>query len=261
MADGRVTARRRGGPAGGTDAATGPSLGGALRLGATDFFFNSWRIVPLNVLWGVVFLIALGLAVFVHPLAALTVLILTAIPLAGLARLGSRATRGVSVDFADAWEPIRARPRAVLVAGTGFVVVIVILTLNLIFGFALGNALGWAFATAAGWGLVTAISLGFTLWPLLTDPERDTAPSRAIVRLAGLLVLAHPFRIAALALILGVLLVISAVALAALVSVSVGFVMLVAARYVLPAADRLEARLVDLGRLEAMRVPIELDDD
>jgi hypothetical protein len=254
-----VTARRGGGPAV-ADVAAGPSLGGALRLGATDFFFNSWRIVPLNVLWGVVFLVALGLAVFVHPLAALPVLVLTAIPLAGLARLGSRATRGVSVDFADAWQPIRARPRAVLVAGTGFVLAMVILTLNLLFGFALGNALGWAFATAAGWGLVTAISLGFTVWPLLTDPERDTAPSPAIVRLAGLLVLAHPFRIAALALILGVLLVISAVALAALVSVSVGFAMLVAARYVLPAADRLEARLVALGRLAPLRVPTDPDE-
>jgi hypothetical protein len=238
----------------------GPSLVGALRAAAGDFFYNSWRVVPLNVLWGVLFLVALGLAILVHPLAAVPVLVPTAIPLAGLARFGGRATRGMGIDFGAAWEPIRARPRAVLVAGLAFVLAVALFTLNLLAGFALGHALGWAFATAAAWGLLTTIGLGYAFWPLLTDPQRDTAGSMAIARLAGLLVLAHPFRIAGLTVVLTALLAVSTVAFAALVSVSVGFAMLVAARYVLPAADRLEARLVALDRLEPLRVEPEEDE-
>ncbi|HEU4571888.1 MAG TPA: hypothetical protein VFR93_04320, partial [Candidatus Limnocylindrales bacterium] len=64
----------------------------------------------------------------------------------------------------------------------------------------------------------------------------------------GLLVLAHPFRLGVLALVAGVLLVVSAVLFAALVTVSLAFVALLAARYLLPAADRLEARLDGIVR-------------
>jgi hypothetical protein len=238
----------------------GPSLGGALRAAGADFFYNSWRVVPLNVVWGIAFLVALAATIAVHPVAGMLVVIVTAIPLAGLARLGGRATRGLDVNFSDAWEPIRQRPRAVLLAGLGFPLALTLFTVNVLFGFAMGNAIGWAFATAAGWGLVTTVGLGFTFWPLLADPERDTAASRDIVRLSGLLVLAHPFRIAALSAVLVVLLAASTVAFAALISVSVGYAMLVAARYVPPAADRLEARLVAVGRLAPLRVPTDPDE-
>ena len=159
--------------------------------------------MPLNVVWGVLLMLALGLVVSRYPLGALALVVVTAIPLAGLARLAGRATRGLDVNLSDGWEPIRTRPRAVMIAGAGFMVATVILTLNLLAGFALGNAVGGAFATAAGWGLVTAVSLGFAFWTLLTDPKRDTASGREIARLAALLVLAYPFRIGALAVILG----------------------------------------------------------
>lgn len=239
---------------------SGPSLGCALRDAGADFFYNSWRVVPLNVVWGIVFLVALAATIAIHPVAGLLVVTVTAIPLAGLARLGGQATRGLDVNFSDSWEPIRQRPRAVVLAGVGFTLAVTVFTLNLIAGFAVGNALGWAFATAAGWGIVTTIGLGFTFWPLLTDPERDTAPSREIARLAALLVVAHPFRIAALSAVLVVLLAASTVAFAALISVSVGYAMLAAARYVLPAADRLEARLVAIGRIPPLRVATDPDE-
>jgi hypothetical protein len=218
-------------------------------------------VVPLNLIWGGLFLVALGAVVFGYPLVALPLLVLTAVPLAGLARLAGRATRGLDVNLSDGWQPIRTRRSAVLLAGAGFVVAVVIFTLNLITGFALGNALGWAFATAAGWGLVMTVSVGFTFWPLLTDPERDGGPARAIARLAALLVLAFPFRIGALALLLTALLAVSTVLFAALVSISVAFALMIAARYVLPAADRLEASLVAAGRMDPMRIPSELDED
>ena len=66
---------------------------------------------------------------------------------------------------------------------------------------------------------------------------------RERVRLAGLLVLAHPGRMGALSALLVVVLAVSTVIVAAVLTVSVGFAALVACRYVLPAADRLEARL------------------
>jgi hypothetical protein len=68
-------------------------------------------------------------------------------------------------------------------------------------------------------------------------------PARERLRLAALLVLAHPVRVVGLGLVLAALIVISVVAVVALLTVSVAFAALVATRYVLPAADRLEARL------------------
>ena len=101
----------------------------------------------------------------------------------------------------------------------------------------------WAIATAAFWGLAILVALGFALWPIAVDPERAGMAWRARVRLAGLLVLAHPGRMGVLSILLVILLAISTVIVAAVLTVSIGFSALVACRYVLPAADRLEARL------------------
>ena len=87
---------------------------------------------------------------------------------------------------------------------------------------------------------------------ILLDPAR--AECRVLVRLrtAGLLVLAFPVRLAALGGLLAVVVLASAVAVAALLSVSVAFAALVVTRFTLPAADRLEAGRCH--RLSARRV-------
>jgi hypothetical protein len=79
-------------------------------------------------------------------------------------------------------------------------------------------------------------------WPLVMDPLREGQPLRARLRLAVILVLAHPLRMGALALVLAAFLAASAVLAAALITVSVAYCALVAAHFVLPAADRLEGR-------------------
>ena len=109
--------------------------------------------------------------------------------------------------------------------------------------------LGWALATFAAWALVTAWLAGLAFWPILVDPVRDHEPVRRRVRLAGLLVVAYPVRLGALGIVLTVISLLSAIAFAALVTVSVSYVALVACRYVLPASDRLETRLTgrDVG--------------
>ncbi len=63
------------------------------------------------------------------------------------------------------------------------------------------------------------------------------------IRIAGLLVIAFPMRFAALGLALAAILLASTLATIALATIGVAFSALVATRYVLPAADRLEARL------------------
>jgi hypothetical protein len=103
--------------------------------------------------------------------------------------------------------------------------------------------LGVALATLAAWGLLVAAAVAVAFWPLLVDPARADRPVRDRLRLAGLVVVAYPLRVAALVIVLAVVGLASFVAFAALVTISVAYSALVACRWVLPAADRLEARL------------------
>ena len=209
----------------------------------TDLFYNSWRIVPANVVVAVVLLVVLAVLVLVGPVVAAVVAIPVALPLAGLFRLGALATRSQDVNLSDALDPLREDPWRVLLAGAAFAAATLVMATNVLFGFVMGTVLGWAVATLALWGLLATLAFGFAFWPLAVDPRRAAVPWRARARLAALLVLAHPLRLGAMTILLLVLLVVSTIAIAALLTVSVGFVALVACRYVLPAADRLEARL------------------
>ena len=91
--------------------------------------------------------------------------------------------------------------------------------------------------------MVATWLVAWTTWPILLDPSRSGRPVRERLRLAGLLVLAHPVRIAGLGVVLATFLIASTVAIVALAAISVSLSALLASRFVLPAADRLEARL------------------
>jgi uncharacterized membrane protein YesL len=218
-----------------------PSLRSALRAALTDFYFHSWRLLPANVLWTAVLLILVGLAILMPPL--LVLLPLAALPLAGIFRIATRIVRGRSVSFWDGMSAWRGEIRPALMLGAGLLVATTVLGFNLVTGILSDTLPGWAFATLAFWGLVGTWLFAWVAWPILLDPDRATQTVRERLRLAALLVLAHPVRVGALGLVLAVLLVVSTIAIVALVTVSVGFSALVASRYVLPAADRLEARL------------------
>jgi hypothetical protein len=118
---------------------------------------------------------------------------------------------------------------------------------NLLGGLQNADLLGWAFATLAAWGLLIGWLWVLCLWPLLTDPRREAWGLRDAARGAGYLLVAHPLRIALLGFVIALILLVSTIAVAALVAISVAFVALLACRYVLPAADRLEARLAAAG--------------
>ena len=218
-----------------------PSLRSALRAALTDFYFHSWRLLPANVLWTAVLLILVGLAILLPPL--LILLPLAALPLAGIFRIATRIVRGRSVSFWDGMSAWRGEIRPALLLGAGVLVATTVLGFNLVTGILSDTLPGWAFATLAFWGLVGTWLFAWVAWPILLDPERATQTVRERLRLAALLVLAHPVRVGGLGVVLAVLLVVSTIAVVALVTVSVGFSALVASRYVLPAADRLEARL------------------
>ena len=118
-----------------------------------------------------------------------------------------------------------------------------VLATNVVTGLLVGGILPWMVSTAAAWGLLATVVLGFAYWPLAVDPARAGIRPIARLRLAALLAFAHPVRLGALALVLLVILAASTVVFAALVTVSVALCAFISCRYVLPAADRLEARL------------------
>ena len=234
MDDGRARATPAGEPA-------APSVSGAIRMAAQDAYYHSWRLVPANVVWSVVALSIVALAVIVPP--AILLLPLLALPIAGIFRVTTRIVRGEAVSFWDAIDAWRTNALATIGIGAGFVATTFVLGFNVVSGLASSSPLGWGLATLAGWGLLAAWLLAWTVWPILADPVRDGQSVMARLRLAALLVLAHPVRIGLLGIVLGLFLAVSTVAVVALATISVAFSALVASRFVLPAADRLEAQL------------------
>ncbi|MFL5756565.1 MAG: hypothetical protein ACJ77N_09730 [Chloroflexota bacterium] len=239
-AEGSATERRPG------------SLLASVRDGASDYFYNSWRIVPLNIAWGIGLVAAAGAWISLGVLPALVVGVALTIPLAGMFRVATRIARGERVAISDAIDPVRdwGGLGRVLVVGLLFTAAAGILVTNLALGLGLGGVLGIAFATVATWGLAMVFAFGFAFWPLAVDPWRDGISWRRRARLAGYLVLAHPVRMLVLVVALGAFLAVSTVVIIALVTLSVGFVVLVDTRFVLPVADQLEERLVARAVIE-----------
>jgi hypothetical protein len=220
-----------------------PSIGGAFRTAARNAYFHSWRLLPANVVWATV-AIGLATAILVVPLAILLLPFL-ALPTAGIFRVTTRIARGQSVSFWDSVDAWRIDVGRTLAFGAALVAATAVLGVNVLSGLDSASAIGWALATLAAWGLVATWLIAWVGWPLLVDPDRPDRSSGDRLRLAALLVLAHPLRIGALGAVLAIFLALSAIAIVALVTISVAFAALVASQFVLPAADRLEARFDD----------------
>ena len=221
------------------------SLPRALRRAAVDFYYQSIRLVPANVVWGIV-LVALGwAAISVGVWVAIVGAPLLGPPLAGIYRLAGLVTRGQHVVLSDAFAAARELfvPALVTAAAVGWG--LGLLALNVAVGIDTSSPLGWGFATLAGWGAVALLIYAVAVWPLLADPARATEPARQRARLAGYVVLAAPFRMFGLTVVIAVLAVVSTIAFAALVTISVAFIALVACHMVLPDADRLVEHLAE----------------
>jgi len=222
------------------------SLGGALRQSLTDLYFNSWRLAPANLAWGVGF-VAMLLA---GPLTVLgvAILVLLAVPLVGIHRMAALIARGEAVAISDFVDGMRRYGGRAVIVAVGAVTLGVVFTTNVVVGLDAAGPVGWFMSAMALWGLVGLAMFLVAFWPILVDPQREGLGVRRRLALAGLVVIGRPGRVLVLTTIVGAILVISTVLFAALLIVSVAYVALVSARYVLPLLDALEARLPE-GRL------------
>jgi hypothetical protein len=227
----------------GSTVAAGPRLFQAIRSSAVDFYSHFWRLIPANLVWGAVLgaVVVVGLA---SVLAGAVLALLLAIPTAGIYRLGTLIARGEDVALADGFRAYRRFARPALALGFAAVAGSTVLVVNVVTGFfGIGGPLGWIAGTAAAWGLVALWAWLLVVWPLVVDPRRDGIGLRANARLAALMVLAFPLRIAVFLALTAVAVAVSTVLFVALVTISLAFAALVGCHFVLPAADGLEARL------------------
>lgn len=219
-----------------------PSLGSALRQAASDFYYNSWRLVPANLVWAAGFLLLLLLAGTGNSLYAMALAPLLAFPTFGLFAMAAMIHRGNGVSTTASFGTWRRMWPRILVLGVVLVGAAVVFVTNVAVGILRQDVVGIAIATAAAWGLLSMVVLAGIVWPLAADPDRAGRPFHDVVKLATLLAFAFPIRFGALSLLLLVILAISTALFVALLTVGIAFVALLATRYVLPAADRFEAR-------------------
>jgi hypothetical protein len=224
-----------------------PGVGASFRAAATDFYYQSIRLVPANLLWGVSFLAWLVVSISTGPLVTLATAPLVAIPYVGVVRLAALTARGRDVVLSDVADAIRRFGFAALVSGAAAALAAAILASNAFLGANLGGPAGWVLTTLSATGLVALWVFGVPYWVLLVDPDREDVSARRRARLAALLVVAAPGRLSWLAFLLALLLLASTVAFVALLTIAPAYAALVAARYTLPMADRLERWLDGRG--------------
>lgn len=221
-------------------------LGSAIRQSLVDFYFNSWRLAPTNLIWGLA--LAAVLVAGTAWLPALALLPLVAIPLAGIHRLAALIARGEPASFSDFVGACRSLAVPATLLGATAIASAVVLATNVVVGLESGEPVGWFVAVTALYGL---LGLGMYLvaaWPVLADPARESVPVRRRLVLAGIVLVGKPIRLLALTLVVAATLVVSTLLLAVVVMVAVAFTALVGARVVLPTLDELEARLPEAPR-------------
>lgn len=217
-----------------------PRLGSAIREAGLDLYYNSVRLVPANVLWalsllGIGFVLARGLA--------LAPLVLLMIPLTmWLMGMATTLVRRRRLHWSDGIDAVRGRFWRLVGIGLLQLLLSVVAAVDVLIGLQLSGIVGPIVVVGGAYTLAAIWLVAVTTWPLLLDPVRARDGTRGSLRLGLLLVLAHPVRLGVLALLLAGFLAASTVLAAALVTVSGALTMLVAAHYVLPAADRLEGR-------------------
>lgn len=217
-----------------------PRLGSAIRTAAEDVYFNSVRLVSANVLWGVSLLVILFVVAGQLILAPLLVLM---VPLTmGLMGMATTLVRRRRLSWSDCIDAVRGRFWPLFGIGVAQLLLSGIAAVDVLIGLQLTGFVGPVVVIGGLYTLAAIWLLAVTTWPLLLDPVRDADGIRPRLRLGFLLAVAHPVRLGALALLLAVFLVLSTALVAALVTISGALTMLVAAHYVLPAADRLEGR-------------------
>ena len=175
------------------------------------------------------------------PVVLLTPLL--AFPTASIFRIAGLVHRGELASFWDGLAVWRTDAGPILLLGLAIAGCMAVFLVNLWFGITMATPIGWSLATLAAWGLARHLDVRVDRVAGPHGPPACDRPIRDRLRVAGLLVIAFPVRFGVLGVFLAVILVVSTVAVVVLATVGVAFAALVATRYVLPAADRLEQRL------------------
>ena len=217
------------------------TVGTALRQALRDFYFNSWRFAPANLLWGIVLILAFFAGPF--SLVGLALLVALALPTVGLYRMAALVAREEAAGFSDFVGGMRRYGPAALLVAVGVAVLAAVLTTNVIVGLQAANPLGWLISALALWGDLGLVMFLTAFWPILVDPQRESLGLRQRLGLAGLAVIGRPIRMLVLTVVILAVLAVSTVFFAAVVLVSVGYVALISSRVVLPLVDEVEARL------------------
>ncbi len=211
-----------------------------LRTAGEDLYYHGVRLIVANLVWGIgAALTAYAITRSLLGLLALAIMV----PLtAGLMGMATAVVREHTVVMSDFTRPIRRRSWRLMALAAAQFGLTVVAAVDLMLGLQMGGIFGVVMAVFAFYTLLALWAVAWTVWPIVTDPERLGEPVRAAVRLGALLVLAHPIRMGLMALVLGVITVASSILVAAIVTFAAAYVALVAAHYVLPSADRLEGR-------------------
>lgn len=215
-------------------------LGALVRTSLSDFYFHSLRLVPANLVWGgtAIVLIVIGLAspvlaILLSPLLAIAGMVVFQVA-AGVVR------RDPAISIREAIADVPRWWTAAIALGIASVLVAGVLVTNMITGLASAEPIGWALATLAGWGLIAWWTWLVIAWPLVVDPARAGRPLGDRLRLAATLALARPGRFGALGLLVAVIVLVSTIMTAAVLTIGVAFVAVLASNAVYPIADRIE---------------------
>jgi hypothetical protein len=199
-----------------------------MRRAVRDFYENSWRLVLVNAVLGVV-LVASVLAAIAVPLAA--VLVVAAGPvIAVVVHCAVTLVRTGNLFFADVWDGLRLHWRRGLWLGTLGAALIALDVLA--FRFYGGSSL-WPLAFLTLYVLVMLLIYALVLWTLaIAEPERRLI---AVARDAGVVFASRP----GATLMLGfALLLVNAAGIAAAVmpflTLTVAYTFLATAHFVLP---------------------------
>jgi uncharacterized membrane protein YesL len=215
-----------------------PRLRRALRRAAVDLYYNAWPFLGANVAIGLILLAAFYGSVLIGP----WLLLVAVVPAAGTMRMATRLQRVGHTDLGDFAEVFRGRGR-ILLLGVAQLAIGVVLAIDIAVALAWGSWIGTILLVGAAYGIAVLWAAAVVAWPILLDPARDALPIRARLRLAFIVVLLEPRRVAGVAIAGGLVLAVSTVLIAPILTFSVAFVWLLLAGYALPLADAVEARL------------------
>ena len=229
------------------EAARAPRIGSVVRAALSDFYFNSGPLVGANALWGVA-VVGVLLVWLMSPPLALLLTPLLAFPTVGVFRVAARIVRNDGhIWFGDALAAFRDYAKPALLLGLALVAGALVLGTNAVVGLSGSEPAGWFVGTIASWSLIVLWCAAIVAWPLLVDPVRADRSLGTRLRLAGLLLLANPGRLALLGLLVAVIATVSTILLAAILTISLSFIALITCRYVYAVADRVEARSLGPG--------------